>query len=127
MHVGKTVWHHEDWRSVPSLLPGFALRGGYLVLGGVFGSTAWSEVARIIPKLDFSEKGLCVGSFVRPRVALFVSVVFGNDGVPSRRQHKEIGDHCRLFGFKMIRWRQCLLLVDRLTALRSFVALGLCL
>ena len=42
MHVGKTIRHHENGGGISSLLSGFTLRCGNLVLGRVFGPTAWS-------------------------------------------------------------------------------------
>jgi len=95
MHVRKTIRHHEDRRSISTLFASLAFGGSHFVLGSVFGPTAWSQITRIVPKLYLPKESFCVGSFVCPRISFLIPVLFGNDGVSSRRQHKEIGDHCR--------------------------------
>ena len=105
MQVGKTIGHHKDRWGIPAWLPDVALGCRYLFLGRVFGPPTQREIAGIIPEFYLSKKCLCVGSFVRTSVALFISIVFSNDSVPSRREHEEIGDHFCCYCWWC--WRLC--------------------
>lgn len=93
MHIGQTIRHHKDWRSISFLLSILAFCRGDFILGRVLGSTARSQITRIVPKLDLSEKSFRVRSFMCPGVALLVTIILSDDRVASGRQHKEIRDH----------------------------------
>ena len=97
MHICQAIGHHEHRRSISFLVARLAAvcRVDF-ILRSVLGSTAGSQITGIVPKLDLSKKSFRMGSFVCPCVALLIPIIFGNNGVSSRRQDKEIRDHGKI-------------------------------
>ena len=96
MQIGQTIGHQKDRWSISRLdIFLFVTVSALLTVLFKLGKDASSSgrLMAVVPKFDLSKEGFRVASFMSTTVASIIPILFGNDGVSSRRQDKKVGYH----------------------------------